>query len=114
MPGVTLAGVVDTRPGRADEIGAKYGAPGHVDIDALLGQVDAVSVAVPTVSHLEVALAFIERGISVLVEKPLAPSVADADRLITAAQKYGVVLAAGHTERFNPAVVAALPLVSSP
>jgi predicted dehydrogenase len=61
-----------------------------------------------------VALPLIDRGISVLVEKPLAPSIADADRLIEAAARRGVVLAAGHTERFNPAVVAALPLVANP
>ena len=68
----------------------------------------------PTVSHLEVALPLIDRGMAVLVEKPLAPSVADADRLIDAAARRDIVLAAGHTERFNPAVVAALPLVSNP
>jgi predicted dehydrogenase len=114
MPGVALAGVVDTKPGRAEEIGAKYGAPGFTDVGTLLGAVDAVSIAVPTVSHVDVALPFIERGVAVLVEKPLAAAVADADRLIAAALTHGVVLAAGHTERFNPAVVAALPLVSSP
>ena len=68
----------------------------------------------PTVSHVDVALPLIDAGVSVLVEKPLASSLADADRLIEAAARRGVVLAAGHTERFNPAVVAALPLVSNP
>jgi predicted dehydrogenase len=106
--------VVDTRPGRAEEIGGRYGVPGHTDVGRLAGQVDAVSIAVPTVSHVDVALPFIERGVSVLVEKPIAGTVADADRLITAAEGRDVVLAAGHTERFNPAVAAALPLVSSP
>jgi predicted dehydrogenase len=73
-----------------------------------------VSVAVPTESHVAIAMRFVERGIPVLVEKPLAPSLADADRLIDAADRHGVILAAGHTERFNPAVAAALPLVSDP
>ena len=114
MPGVTLVGVVDTRPGRADEIGAKYGVPGLTDVERLVGQVDAVSIAVPTESHVNVALPFIERGVAVLVEKPIAGSVAEADRLIAAASARDVVLAAGHTERFNPAVAAALPLVSRP
>jgi predicted dehydrogenase len=114
MPGVALAGVVDIKPGRAAEIGAKYGAPGYTDVTALIGKVDAVSIAVPTVAHVEVALPFIERGTAVLVEKPLAGSLAEADRLIEAALRYGTVLAAGHTERFNPAVVAALPLVTRP
>ena len=114
MPGVTLAGVVDTKPGRAEEIGSKYGAPGFADVTKLFGQVDAVSIAVPTVSHVDVALPFIERGTAVLVEKPLAGTLADADRLIETAIRRGTLLAAGHTERFNPAVVAALPLVTRP
>jgi predicted dehydrogenase len=114
MPDVTLVGVVDTKPGRAEEIGSKYGVPGFTDVTRLDGQVDAVSVAVPTVAHVDVALPFIERGVAVLVEKPIAGTVSDADRLIAAAAARGVVLAAGHTERFNPAVVAALPLVASP
>jgi predicted dehydrogenase len=114
MPGVTLAGVVDTRADRAQEIAAKYGVAAHGDIGALLGHVDAVTIAVPTIAHVDVALPFIERGVAVLVEKPLAASVADADRLLDAARRHGVLLAAGHTERFNPAVVAAMPLVAAP
>lgn len=114
MPDVTLAGVVDTRPARAEEIGAKYGVAGHTDVERLYGQVDAVSIAVPTESHVNVALPFIERGVAVMVEKPIAGTVADADRLIAAASARDVILAAGHTERFNPAVAAALPLVSHP
>jgi predicted dehydrogenase len=66
------------------------------------------------VSHLDVALPFLARGVSALVEKPVAPTVADAERLIGTAASAGAILAAGHTERFNPAVVAALPLVSDP
>ena len=111
---VSLVGVVDTKPGRAEEIGAKYGVPGYTDLQAVLGRVDAVSVAVPTIAHVDVALRFIDRGVAVLVEKPIAATVAEADRLIAAAEARGVILAAGHTERFNPAVTAALPLVSRP
>jgi predicted dehydrogenase len=66
------------------------------------------------VAHLDVAMPLIDAGISVLVEKPLASSLAEADRLVEAAARRGVVLAAGHTERFNPAVVAAMPLISNP
>ena len=113
-PGVKLAGVGDTKHGRAEEIGQKYGVPAYADAVELTGQVDAVTIAVPTVAHVEVALRFIDQGVAVLVEKPIAATVADADRLIAAAAARGVVLAAGHTERFNPAVVAALPLVASP
>ena len=114
MDGVELAGVVDTRPGRAQEIAAKYGTAAFTSAGDVLERVDAVSIAVPTVSHVDVAMPFIERGIAVMVEKPLAGSVADADRLLDAAATHGVVLGAGHTERFNPAVQAALPLVTDP
>src|SRR5690606_22634481 len=93
---------------------ARIGVPAFTDARDVLPLVDIASIAVPTESHVDVALPFVERGVAVLVEKPLAPSVADADRLIDAAERRGVVLAAGHTERFNPAVSAALPLVSEP
>jgi predicted dehydrogenase len=114
MEGVTLAGVVDTRPGRAEEIAAKFGTRAFSSAAEVLDSVDAVSIAVPTVAHVDVAMPFIERGVGVLVEKPIASSLAEADRLLAAAARYGGVLAAGHTERFNPAVAAALPLVSNP
>jgi predicted dehydrogenase len=107
MPGVRLVGVVDDDVARAQEIAAAAGTAGHAEWQALDGQVDAVTVAVPTESHLDVALAFIERGVHVLVEKPLARTVEEADRLVAAAAARGVTLAVGHTERFNPAVVAA-------
>jgi predicted dehydrogenase len=114
MDEVELVGVVDTKPGRAEEVASKYGTKAWPVMSELLGTVDAVTIAVPTVSHLEVALPFLEKGIGALVEKPIAPSVADADRLIQIAARSGATLAAGHTERFNPAVVAALPLVDNP
>ncbi len=75
---------------------------------------DAVTVAVPTIAHVEVALPFLEAGVATLVEKPIAPSVEDADRLVIAAERRGALLATGHTERFNPAVAMALPLISEP
>ena len=114
MDDVELVGVVDTRPGRAAEVAAKHGGQAFSDCTEILDRVDAVSIAVPTESHVDVALPFIERGVAVLVEKPMASSVADADRLIEAARRRGVLLAAGHTERFNPAFAAALPLVTNP
>ena len=79
-----------------------------------LGKVDAVVVAVPTESHLDVALPFLERGVAVLVEKPMAHSLAEADTMIAAAAASGATLAVGQTERHNPAVAAVLPLVTSP
>jgi predicted dehydrogenase len=115
MDGVSLVAIVDTKPGRAQEIGSKLGVPGFSHLGELpIDALDAATIAVPTVSHLNVAQPLIDAGVSVLVEKPLASSLADADKMIEAAARRGVVLAAGHTERFNPAVVAALPLVSNP
>ena len=115
MDGVQLVGIVDTKPGRAGEIASKHGVPSFTHLGELpLDGLDAVTIAVPTVSHLDVALPLIDAGVSVLVEKPLSSSLDDADKMIESAARRGVVLAAGHTERFNPAVVAALPLVSNP
>lgn len=114
MPGVTLAGVYDIRPERAADVAAKSGTRACTSLVDVMERVDAVTVAVPTVAHAEVAVPFLERGLAVLVEKPLASSLAEADRLIAAAERRGAMLATGHTERFNPAVVAALPLVRNP
>ena len=114
MPGVELVGVVDTRPGRAAEIALKHGGEAHMSCGPVLDRVDAVSIAVPTSAHLEVARPFLERGIATLVEKPLAASLAEADEMLALAARHGAVLGTGHTERFNPAVQVALPLVSRP
>jgi predicted dehydrogenase len=114
MPEVDLVAVVDTKPDRAAEIATKYATAALTDHSSLVGNVDAVSIATPTASHVDIALPFIEMGAAVLVEKPMAVSLADADRLVSAAEARGTLLAIGHTERFNPAVAAAVPLVSSP
>jgi predicted dehydrogenase len=114
MPQVDLVAVVDTDPQRGAEIAAKCGTAAHTDASTLVGNVDAAIIATPTTSHVEMALPFIEAGAAVLVEKPLATSVAEADRLVEAAAARGGLLAAGHTERFNPAVAAASALISDP
>lgn len=114
LPDVDLVGVVDIKPDRARDIAAKYGTTPFTNAADLAGRVDGVCIATPTVSHVDVALPFVDAGVAVLVEKPLAASLADADRLLRAAGSRGTLLATGHTERFNPAVAAALPLVSSP
>ncbi len=114
MPDVELVAVVDTKPERAAEIALRHGTAPLTDASALIGRVDAVTIATPTVSHVEIALRLVEAGVAVLVEKPLAATLAEADQLVEAAAARGTVLATGHTERFNPAVAAALPLVSSP
>jgi predicted dehydrogenase len=114
MDDVQLVGVADVRAERAAEVAGRYGTTPHADPRDLLEQVDAVVVAVPTAAHLDVSLPFLERGVAVLVEKPLASSVEQVDRLIETARRSGALLAAGHTERFNPAAVAALPLIQRP
>ena len=114
MPGVQLVGVVDTAPGRAAEIAAAHGTAAHTDWRELRGRVDAVTIAVPTESHADIALGCIDAGAAVLVEKPLAFSIADASRIVDAAAQRGVLCAVGHSERFNPAVAAALPHIADP
>jgi predicted dehydrogenase len=114
LDGVSLTAVVDKLPERAAEIAASTGSTALTDSADLLDRVDAVSVAVPTELHRDIAMPFLERGISVLVEKPMARSLAEADELIAAAQTSGATLAVGHTERYNPAVAAVLPLVTTP
>ena len=95
LQGARLTAVVDVLPGRAAEIAAAAGTRPMADSRDLLDEVDAVTVAVPTALHREVALPFLERGIAVLVEKPMAQSLAEADELIAAARASGAVLAVG-------------------
>lgn len=114
LPGVVLVAVVDTNEPRAREIAAAAGARPYTDARAVLGEVDLVSIAAPTEVHRELATMFLESGVPVLVEKPLARSVEGADAILAAAARSGTCLAVGHTERFNPAVLAARPLVVSP
>jgi predicted dehydrogenase len=114
LPGVHLVSVVDTNAARAREIAAGCGAEAAFDYRDVLGRVDAVTLAVPTEIHHEIALPFLNAGVPVLVEKPMARSLAEADAMISAAAKAGACLAVGHTERFNPAVAAAAPLLTDP
>jgi predicted dehydrogenase len=114
MPGVDLVAVVDTNRARADEIASANHTTPLGDARELAGKVDAVTVAVPTEIHRDIALPFLSAGVAVLVEKPMARSLAEADDMIAAAAKAGATLAVGHTERFNPAVAVAQPLVANP
>jgi len=114
VAGARLTAVADTQRDRAVAAAAAAGAKVFEDYRDLFGQVDAVTVAAPTDKHHEIALAFLERGVSVLVEKPITRSLTEADALIAAAQQSGATLATGHTERYNPAVAAVMPLVSTP
>jgi predicted dehydrogenase len=114
MPGVELVAVVDVNQPRAREIAAANGSRPLFDYRDVLGSVDAVTIAVPTAQHADIGCAFLGAGVPVLVEKPMARSLEEADRLLAAAAATGATLAVGHTERFNPAVVAARPLLTDP
>jgi predicted dehydrogenase len=114
LEGAHLTAVVDTIEERAAAAAAATGAKACTDYRELIGHVDAVTIAVPTELHHEVAIPFLRRGTAVLVEKPIARTLAEADELIAAARASGATLAVGHTERYNPAVKAVFPLVTSP
>ncbi len=111
---VEMIGVCDTSAETAAQIGASHGCEHFTDWHELLGKVDAVSIATPTETHCEIACAFLETGISVLVEKPIALTLEEADRMISAAARSGATLMVGQLERFNPAMVALRPHVTRP
>ncbi len=107
---VELAGVVDSNPAVAGEAAQKFGVPGFGTIEACLaavGPLDAASICVPTVHHASTAAPLLAAGIDLLIEKPLAASLADADQILELSRKHGRIVQAGHLERFNPAVTAA-------
>jgi len=114
MPGVALAGVVDTLPAEVGAFSRRYQTPGYHDYHMLFGKVDAVSLAVPTALHYEIAREFLHRGVHVLVEKPITTTVEQAAELIDLAQRAGVTLLVGHVERFKPAVQALRDLMRDP
>lgn len=114
LQGVTCAGIFDADDERARVVAEELGVRVRSSVAALLGASDAVVVAVPTSSHEVIALDAMRAGVHVFVEKPLAPDLAAADRMIAAARDHGVVLQVGHVERFNPALVAARPYLDRP
>jgi len=114
MAGVELVAVVDRHLGRATEIASEHRTRPSLDARELMGNVDAVTIAVPTALHREIALPFLLAGVPVLVEKPMAGSLADADEMIAAAATANTILSVGHTERFNPAVSVAREHLTDP
>src|SRR6266849_10262788 len=114
LSGVDLVGVYDQNPQRATAVAAEFQTPVLQSLEELLGRADAVSVAVPTVAHAEVGCRRLEMGLDVLVEKPMAVDLADADALLHAAKKSGRILQVGHVERFNTAVIAVEPILNRP
>lgn len=111
---VELVGVYDQNSQRGAAVAAEFHAPVLQSLEELQGRADAVSVAVPTVAHAEVGCRLLEMGLDVLVEKPMAVDVTEADALIAAARKNRRILQVGHVERFNPAVRAVEPIVNRP
>jgi predicted dehydrogenase len=103
-PRARLAAVADVDRRRADEIATAHGAVAFTDPRDLIGKVDAVSIAVPATLHAAVARDFIDAGVHVLVEKPIATVSADARDLIARAERAGVILQVGHVERFSPVI----------
>jgi predicted dehydrogenase len=109
-----LVGVVDADAERARRVAEEFSTAALPDIESLRGKADAASVAVPTIHHAEIGCRLLELGIDILVEKPMAASLAEADRLIETARRHGRVLQVGHLERFNPAMVAVAGVVQRP
>ena len=114
---VRLVGVVDPDTARADAVAREFGCRSFGSIQQLItthSAVQAASVAVPTIYHLDAARQLMEAGVDVLIEKPLAISLHEADEIIRLAKRFGRIAQAGHLERFNPAVRAALPVITRP
>ena len=110
-PGVELVAVVDVDRERAAGVAGEYGAQPYAEWRDVVGKIDAATVAAPTETHAEIAEALLESGVHVLIEKPMTRTTAEADRLLRVAAERGVTLAVGHTERFNPAVAQAKPMI---
>src|SRR5438128_76411 len=106
--------VCDIDQRAASEIASEKKVEWTTDWRQLIGRVDAVSLAVPTVSHCEIACGLLEAGVHVLVEKPISRTLNEADLMIAAGKKGGAVLQVGHAERFNPAMLALRPHVRNP
>ncbi len=114
---VRLLGVVDPDVSRADAVAREFGCKAFSSVQQMLtthSELQAASVAAPTVQHLSVASELMKAGVDVLIEKPLAPTLAEAGKLVERAAKHKRVAQVGHLERFNPAVRATVPLLTQP
>ena len=114
IEGADLAGIYDQDARRAAAVAKEFQTKVFATLEELHGHADAVSVAVPTVAHAEVGCRLMEMGLDVLVEKPMAVNLAEADALLASAKKNKRVLQVGHVERFNPAVIAVEPILNRP
>lgn len=111
---VELAGVVDTDEKRAQEVAGKYASRAYRNYQDSLNDVDALSIAVPTSQHFEVALDCLRAGKDILVEKPITTTVSEADELISEAAKRDRILQVGHLERYNPGVITLTRMTEEP
>ncbi|MBP7568669.1 MAG: Gfo/Idh/MocA family oxidoreductase [Acidobacteria bacterium] len=102
LPEADLVGIFDVDAARAAAMAKEYGTEAYADMDALAARVEAVSVVVPTDRHHEVGLRLLDRGVHLLIEKPIASSTAEAEELVARAQEKKAILQVGHVERFNP------------
>ena len=114
LPDVELVGVVDANTDTAHKIAAEYRTTAFARPEDLLGQVDAVSVVVPTIYHLEVARPFLENGVHMLMEKPIAPNYDEGKKLVALAEKSGVTFQVGHLERYNAGFMELIKRVAGP
>jgi predicted dehydrogenase len=115
MEGAELVGVVDINHERAAAVAAEFGTRVLRDVDSLAAEkIDAISLAVPTKEHCRIGCRLLDSGMDVLVEKPMASTLAEADGLIASAQRGNRILQIGHLERFNPAVLAAKRIIAKP
>ncbi len=114
VPGARLVGFHEVRPDRAQQVSGELGVPAMPTLDSLLDEVDAVTVVVPTPGHHAVAKAALERGIHVMIEKPIATTLDEADDLLATAKRAGATIQTGHVERFNRAIRGALPFIDGP
>jgi predicted dehydrogenase len=109
-----LSGVLDSNSERAQQAAAQYGCPIFSSLEEVAAHSDAAVVATPTVTHAEMGCALLQRGLDVLVEKPIASDITSARALLDAAERHGRILQVGHLERFNPAILALEPLLTKP
>ncbi len=114
LPDVELVGVADVNEKAAHEIAQQHGCRAYADARDLLGKVDAVSIVVPTVYHGEVARPFLEHGVHMLMEKPIAPTYEESAELVKLAERAGIIFQVGHLERFNAGVMALAERVRNP
>jgi predicted dehydrogenase len=114
---IRLVGIVDADVHRADAVASEFGVRAFGSIEQMLSthnEVEAASVAVPTVEHLSVASNLMQSGVDVLIEKPLAGSIEEADQLMELAKRHQRIAQVGHLERFNPAIRATVPIITHP